>query len=161
MIDYLPLHKAALEGDWETARRIFGRSPGSISAALNTHRVTPLQVAVGTGKRSIHFVREMVEMMMMQGFEELIIAQNNFGETALYTAAAVGNTVAATILASRAPRLLYIPNVQNNFPVQIAAVYGHRRMLQYLISVTTEPAPYEGMAGLRLLLHIIDAEFFG
>ncbi|KAL0349848.1 UNVERIFIED_CONTAM: hypothetical protein Sradi_4134000 [Sesamum radiatum] len=84
-------------------------------------------------------------------------------DTALSVAAAVVNIAAATILVERMPDLLYIPNFVGNFPVQIAALYAQRDMLKYLISVTKDDFgqnPYAGSAGLILLIHVIDAEFF-
>ncbi|KAI3447204.1 hypothetical protein Pfo_003869 [Paulownia fortunei] len=156
LMEYMPVHKAALQGDWETAKRIFDGDPGATAAALNYLKVTPLHVAVGTGK-AIHFVRKMVEMMP----DEAVAQRSNVGNTALHYAAAVGNIAAATILVNRMPRLLYISNfINSDFPVQMAAQYAHKKVLQYLISVTKEQTPYDGMAGLRLLLSVIDAEFF-
>lgn len=157
MIEYMPLNKAALAGEWETAKGIFDGYPGAKAMVLNSLGMTALQVAVGTGKRSIQFVQKMVEM----ADEELITAQNCYGDTALHIAASVGNTEAAAILASVKPSLLYIANSMGEFPVQRAALFGKKKMLEYLLSVTKEKAPYEGMAGLKLLMYLIYAEFFG
>lgn len=162
MMEYMPLYKAALEGDWETAKTIFDRDPGAKSVVLNTLGMTPLHIAVGTGKRAIRFVQSMVEMMITPADDKLMIAaQTIYGDTALHIATAVGNIEAATILATRAPHLLYIPNFRNDLPVHFAAMYANKRMLQYLISVTKEQTPYDGMAGLKLLLSAVNAEFFG
>ncbi|KAI3447205.1 hypothetical protein Pfo_003870 [Paulownia fortunei] len=156
LIKYVQLHQTALRGDWEAARRIFCGDPDATTAKLSYFMATPLQVAVGTGK-AIHFVKNLVEMMP----DEAIAQSNSAGDTALHIAAAVGNTAAATILVNRMPRLLSISNNNyNDFPVQKAAIFAHKETLQYLISVTKDQTPYEGMTGLRLLLSVIDAEFF-
>lgn len=157
MIEYLPLNKAALEGDWETAKAIFESDPGSKAVALNDMGMTPLHVAIQTGKRSIRFVKEMA----MTADEELMTAQNRFGDTALHIAACVGNTDGAAILVNKTPRLLYIKCFDSkDFPVCRAALYAQRKTLEYLISVTKEQPPYDGMDGLKLLIRTIDAEFF-
>ncbi|KAL0337217.1 UNVERIFIED_CONTAM: hypothetical protein Scaly_1996800 [Sesamum calycinum] len=95
--------------------------------------------------------------------EESIAVMDDIGGTALSVAAAVGNLAAATILVNRMPSSLYIPNNFGNFPLQIAALYAQKDMLKYLISITKDDRhqnPYAGLAGLRLLIYVIDAEFF-
>ncbi|EYU28333.1 hypothetical protein MIMGU_mgv1a020788mg, partial [Erythranthe guttata] len=155
MMRYIPLHKAALEGDWETAKRIFDRDPQAKSAAINSVGLTLLHVAVGTGKKAIHFVRNMVELIMMDAdnCEELMMARTiKGGHTALHTAAHVDNTEAAIILVNRMPRQLYSPNnIRNDFPVHTAALFSHKRTLLYLLQATKEQTPYDCYDGLRLL----------
>ncbi|KAL7133256.1 hypothetical protein ABFS83_12G128500 [Erythranthe nasuta] len=164
MMRYIPLHKAALEGDWETAKRIFDRDPQAKSAAINSVGLTLLHVAVGTGKKAIHFVRNMVELIMMEAdnCEELMMAHTiKGGHTALHTAAHVDNKEAAIILVNRMPRLLYSPNnIRNDFPVHTAALFSHKRTLLYLLQATKEQTPYDCYDGLRLLVYLIQAEFF-
>ncbi|EYU28338.1 hypothetical protein MIMGU_mgv1a025260mg, partial [Erythranthe guttata] len=158
----MPLHKAALEGDWETAKRIFDRDPRAKSAVLDNTGLTPLHVAVGTGKKGIHFVRNMVELLMADDTgEELMARRNVTGHTALHSAANVDNTEAATILVNRMPRLLYTPNfLRNDFPVHTAALFSHKRILLYLLQATKEQKPYDCYDGLRLLGYLIEADFF-
>ncbi|KAL8036001.1 hypothetical protein ABFX02_12G131400 [Erythranthe guttata] len=162
IMKYMPLHKAALEGDWETAKRIFDRDPRAKSAVLDNTGLTPLHVAVGTGKKGIHFVRNMVELLMADDTgEELMARKNVTGHTALHAAANVGNTEAATILVNRMLRLLYTPNfLRNDFPVHTAALFSHKRILLYLLQATKEQKPYDCYDGLRLLVYLIQADFF-
>ncbi|KAL9149783.1 hypothetical protein ABFS82_12G128100 [Erythranthe guttata] len=162
IMKYMPLHKAALEGDWETAKRIFDRDPRAKSAVLDNTGLTPLHVAVGTGKKGIHFVRNMVELLMADDTgEELMARRNVTGHTALHSAANVDNTEAATILVNRMPRLLYTPNfLRNDFPVHTAALFSHKRILLYLLQATKEQKPYDCYDGLRLLGYLIEADFF-
>ncbi|KAL0345031.1 UNVERIFIED_CONTAM: hypothetical protein Sradi_4334400 [Sesamum radiatum] len=156
--EYLPLHRAALQGNWEAAKRIFDDDPGAMTASINLITATALHAAVGTGK-AIHFVEKLVAAMP----EESIGVMDDIGGTSLSVAAAVGNIAAATVLVNRMPNLLYIPNNFGNFPLQIAALYAQKDMLNYLISITKDDRdqnPYAGLAGLRLLIYVIDAEFF-
>ncbi|KAL0411390.1 UNVERIFIED_CONTAM: hypothetical protein Slati_3728700 [Sesamum latifolium] len=80
----------------------------------------------------------------------------------------IGNTsrreAAATILVSKKPDLLYIPNDFGYFPVQVAALFARKDTLQYLISVTEDDFgvnPYAGSKGLELLHFVIEADYFG
>ncbi|KAI3447207.1 hypothetical protein Pfo_003872 [Paulownia fortunei] len=156
--EYLSLHRAAVQGNWEAAKRIFDNDPGSMIASINLIKATALHIAVGTGK-AIHFVEKLVAAMP----DESVAVMDDIGGTALSIAAAVGNMAGATVLINRMPNLLYIPNNFSNFPVQIAALYAQRDMLKYLISITKDDCgqnPYAGLTGLRLLIYAIDAEFF-
>ncbi|KAK4432812.1 hypothetical protein Salat_1043400 [Sesamum alatum] len=156
--EYVPLHRAALRGNWEAAKRILDRNPGAMAASIDVNESTALHIAVGTGK-AVHFVKKLVAAMP----EELLAVTDDVGDTALIIAAAVGNRAAATILVSKKPDLLYIPNDLGCFPVQIAAVYAQRDMLQYMISVTRDDLgvnPYAGRAGLTLLHLVIEADYF-
>ncbi|KAK6152049.1 hypothetical protein DH2020_014684 [Rehmannia glutinosa] len=156
--EYLPLHRAALQGNWEAAKRIFDEDPSALTASINLITATALHAAIGTGK-SIHFVEKLVSAMP----EESLAVLDDIGSTALSVAAAVSNLAGATILVNKMPNLLYVPNNFSNFPIQIAALYAQRDMLKYLISVTRDDCglnPYDGLPGLRLLIYVIDAEFF-
>ncbi|KAK4432808.1 hypothetical protein Salat_1043000 [Sesamum alatum] len=157
---YLILYRAALEGNWEAAKQIFDEHPEAMTARIDPSiKVTALQIAVGAGKRAIHFVEKLVAVMP----EDSIAAKDKNRYTALSFAAAVGNIEAATILVNRMPDLLYIPDRLGRFPLQTAALHAHRDMLKYLISVTRDDAhhqnPYAASAGLILLIFVIDAEF--
>ncbi|KAK4391869.1 hypothetical protein Sango_1964700 [Sesamum angolense] len=156
--EYLPLHRAALKGNWEEAKRIFDNDPEAMTASIDLMEATALHTAIRAGK-PIHFVEKFIAAMP----DDSLGVKDVIEDTALSVAAAVGNIAAATILVERMPDLLYVPNFVGNFPVQIAALYAQRDMLKYLISVTKDDFgqnPYAGSAGLILLIHVIDAEFF-
>ncbi|KAL0333703.1 UNVERIFIED_CONTAM: hypothetical protein Sangu_1526500 [Sesamum angustifolium] len=157
--EYLPLHRAALRGNWAAAKHILDRNPSGLTKSINVYSSTALHIAVGTGK-AIHFVEKMVAAMP----PESLAATDDIGNTALSIAAAVGNIAAATILVSKKPDLLYIPNKYDEFPVQVAALYARKEMLQYLSSVTRDDFgenPYAELPGLSLLQFVIEADYFG
>lgn len=159
--EYLELHRAAVKGDWNKAKGILKQDKGACKVGLDFQKSTALHVAVGTGK-AIHFVRELVKFMS----DEDIVQGTIHGNTALAIAAAVGNKDAAIILVNRKPILLYTTNTYGNFPVQIAALYAHRDMLEYFLDVTKDDAtisdknPYADLPGLMLLVRAINADFF-
>ncbi|KAL0315841.1 UNVERIFIED_CONTAM: hypothetical protein Sradi_5462300 [Sesamum radiatum] len=155
---YLPLHRAALRGNWEAVKRILDRNPNGLTKSINVYSSTALHIAVGTGKK-IHFVGKIVAEMP----PESLAATDEIGNTALSIAAAVGNIAAAKILVSKKPDLLYISNKYDEFPVQVAALYARKEMLEYLISVTRDDFgknPYAELAGLSLLQFVIEADYF-
>ncbi|GFY98517.1 hypothetical protein Acr_12g0010580 [Actinidia rufa] len=84
---YIPLVKAALEGNWDVARRFFDQDESALTAQITPSLETALHIAVGTGK-ALHFVRELVESMPVQALE----VRDHKDDTALHTAAWVGNT---------------------------------------------------------------------
>ncbi|KAI3447210.1 hypothetical protein Pfo_003875 [Paulownia fortunei] len=155
---YLPLYRAALKGDWKTGKKFFDKDKEETKAIISSSSETALHVAVGTGKAN-DFVKKLVELMP----DDALDLKNGDGDTALHNAAMVGNTEAAITLVNRNRDLLYIMNNSNRLPVQLAAIYGHKDTLVYLISMSkqsVEHSPFEGKLGVRLLTSAIASEFF-
>ncbi|KAL1811708.1 hypothetical protein ACET3Z_021773 [Daucus carota] len=82
VIDCLPIYKAAIEDDWETAERIFEEENRDINGPITYFSETALHVAVGTNS-SHRFVEKLVEMIM--AFKEAV------GYTPLTLAALCGH----------------------------------------------------------------------
>ncbi|KAG8367217.1 hypothetical protein BUALT_Bualt16G0049600 [Buddleja alternifolia] len=154
----LRLYRAAQRGDWKTAEKFFDKNREETKAIVNANLETVLHVAVGTGKAN-DFVKKLLELLP----NETLAQKNDVGETALHSAAMVGNTEAAVMLVNRNPDLLYITNYGFRLPVQLAAIYGHKDTLVYLISMSKqnlEHSPFEGQLGVRLLTSVIASEMF-
>ncbi|XP_012838621.1 PREDICTED: uncharacterized protein LOC105959127 [Erythranthe guttata] len=109
--------------------------------------------------RSIGFVQQFVETIVSG--DELANLRTSYGSTPLHIAAEVGNTVVADILCRKMPRLPYIQDYNEDFPVHTAAKNEHAAILRLLIGVTTEEEPYQNKGGLRLISDTIHAQFFG
>lgn len=157
--EYRPLYKAALSGDWDTAKVILEHNPGAVEAQVAFTLETALHVAVSSGK-SASFVARLVECM---SDEALAIADIN-GSNALHIAAYTGNLPATNILAHRLPALLYKPTNSGSYPVQEAARNAHRQTLEFLISQTRddmETNPFASSSGLLLLRFMISSDFLG
>ncbi|KAL8478343.1 hypothetical protein ACS0TY_030304 [Phlomoides rotata] len=152
---YLDLYKAALRGDWDTARGILEQDGEAAKARLLFTLETALHIAVGTGK-AIHFVENLVQKLTVEELE----VRDRHGRTALHTAAITGNTAAARILVDRHPPMLYMTGEAGWFPVHDAARSAHRDTLEFLLLRTTEPPPYDEYKGAILLCMIIDADFY-
>ncbi|KAK9705409.1 hypothetical protein RND81_07G054600 [Saponaria officinalis] len=158
LISYLPLYKAALEGQWKEARTFIDENPEAFTTKITIASETALHIAVGTGKDIIPFVEKMVRKMSP---EELALTDQN-GDTVLFVAAMVGNLDAAKLLVNKNPNL---PNTssKSDLPIHRAAQYGHKPMVQYLLQVTRsdiEPIPFSGESGVKLLINVIIAEFY-
>ncbi|CAI9780371.1 unnamed protein product [Fraxinus pennsylvanica] len=156
---YLPLYKAALQGDWESARKFFDQDPDAVTAKITKVSETALHVAVGTG-RAIHFVKELLELIPT---EALATLRDQVGQTALHYAAISGNVKAAQILVSKNQDL---PNVHSDtlvFPIHSAALYANKDMISYLLTVTKDdkdPSPFADKSGVDLLNLVTLAEFY-
>ncbi|CAA2987185.1 ACCELERATED CELL DEATH 6-like [Olea europaea subsp. europaea] len=156
---YLPLYKAALQGDWESARKFFDQDPDAVTAKITKVSETALHVAVGTG-RAIHFVKELLELIPT---EALATLRDQVGQTALHYAAIFGNVKAAQILVSKNQDL---PNIHSDtlfLPIHSAALYANKDMISYLLTVTKDdedPSPFVDKSGVDLLNLVTLAEFY-
>ncbi|KAG8367679.1 hypothetical protein BUALT_Bualt16G0098000 [Buddleja alternifolia] len=152
---YLELYRAALRADWNMAERVLMKDKDAAKARVNTSFETALHVAV-MAKNANNFVAKLVDFMPNAS----LAYKDRHGDTALHATATAGNIEIANNLITRNPALLYIANSANRYPVHEAAQSANRRVLVYFLSVTKEPAPYEGEVGVALLISIIIADFF-
>ncbi|KAG8362939.1 hypothetical protein BUALT_BualtUnG0021400 [Buddleja alternifolia] len=151
---YLELYRAALRGDWNMAERVLMNDNHAATARINPSFETAFHVAV-MAKNANNFVAKLVDFMPNAS----LAYKDKLGNTALYATATAGNIEIANILINRNPDLLYIANNRNRYPVHEAARIAKRHVLVYFLSVTKEPAPYEGEVGVDLLISIIIADF--
>jgi len=128
---YIPLYKAALQGDWESAERFFNRDKSGLTARVNKLRETALHVSVGVGSKSINFVKNLIANMPVEALE----IQDHLSATALHIAAWVGNLEAAKALVERHPRLIYMRDVRSWLPFHLAAFNAHKDTLSYLVDL--------------------------
>ncbi|XP_059633233.1 protein ACCELERATED CELL DEATH 6-like isoform X2 [Cornus florida] len=146
---YLPLHNAALTGDWERAKKFIRQNPEAKRAFVTrTHR-TALMISVKSARRN-HFVKNLLETMSA---EDLAV-RNNYGGTALHHAAFAGNIKAAKFLVDKNPNLPHCCDDDELSPLLAAALHSRSKMVRYLWKVTKEeicPIPFEGEAGANLV----------
>ncbi|KAK3038011.1 hypothetical protein RJ639_029962 [Escallonia herrerae] len=146
---YLPLHRAALEGDWESAGKFIEEEPDSVRTIIGGNCETALMVAVRSGRRK-HFLKKLLQLMLPA---DLVLADGQ-GFTALHIAAVVGDVEVAKVLVQKNPDLPDIANIEKSKPLLTAALHGQRNMFLYLITVTkedVEPKPFEVQSGRQLL----------
>ncbi|MED6206168.1 hypothetical protein PIB30_024328 [Stylosanthes scabra] len=128
----VPLHKAALRGDWKEAQKILDEEPEILTAAITKGWATVLHVAVGANH--VHFVKELVEKMNPADLE-LLDMKNN---TAFCFAAAVGNTEIAEIMRARNGSLPQIRGGAGLTPLHLAVLQGRSAMAEYLFPLSKD-----------------------
>ncbi|KAK2986176.1 hypothetical protein RJ640_006211 [Escallonia rubra] len=147
---YLPLHKAALAGDWDTTSTIIEKEPDAVRAIVTGSKETALMVAVRAKKRNA-FVKKLLEKMLLPD----VALTEKTGSTALHIAAVVGNIEAARLLVEKDPKLPKVRDVYKRLPIHRAAEYGRREMALYSFTVTEEypeQNPFEGESDIALYL---------
>ncbi|KAI8526067.1 hypothetical protein RHMOL_Rhmol13G0280000 [Rhododendron molle] len=126
---YLPLHKAALRGDWATAERFFDQDPGALTAPINEFSDTALLVAAAEGRNTNDFVKKLVDKMPPGSVDE---AYGNVLNRAAY----VGNTESVKVILSKNPSLVYFRDGDSKrTPFTRAATNGMRDTLLYLLEL--------------------------
>lgn len=156
---YLPLAKAALNGDWEKARKFFEQEPNAVRAIVTGASETALMVAARSVQRS-HFIKKLVDVMTPA---DLAMVDYS-GSTALHMAARTGNKHAAKLLVNKNPRLPNIPDNDDLVPLHIAVLCCKKKMVLYLLGVTKEnekSRPFEDERGRTLLSALIASGFYG
>lgn len=129
---YAPLYQAAMKGDWEKADDFLKSHPGAINVRITKEMDTVLHIAAGAKKTK--FVEEVVKLMTVTD----LALRNKYNNTALCYAAASGVTKIAEMMVSKNRNLPAIRNNKGVTPLYIAALFGHRDMVWYLYSVTSD-----------------------
>uniref|UniRef100_A0A2C9W2J5 PGG domain-containing protein n=2 Tax=Manihot esculenta TaxID=3983 RepID=A0A2C9W2J5_MANES len=151
---YLPLYKAALRGDWITAKRIFDDDPAAVTAKISGIGEITLHVAISRGRSSLRFIQMLVELMPEHSLE----TTNIHGETPLHYAAIAGNIQAISLLVKKNPALLQIVNFDGLTPLHFAAQCCHKEAVSLLLSI--DLSALSGRNGVRLVNLLIIAESY-
>ncbi|KAI3978542.1 hypothetical protein MKX01_015717 [Papaver californicum] len=159
---YQVLYKAALKGDWLTAKRILKADSNAITAKITKNDETVLHVAAAS--RHSMFVGKLVKLMPSYA----LALKNCEGETMLHVVAAAGIIRAAKDMVNKNPNLTQIRDASGWVPL-VTAVYNanpleekSKKMVHYLCSVTRdeEPSPYSGVAGGSLICITIASNLY-
>ncbi|KAG5542346.1 hypothetical protein RHGRI_022028 [Rhododendron griersonianum] len=159
MNHYLPLYKAAIEGDWEKAAEFFTgeESDAALRAPVTLHSETALIVAVRAVRRN-RFVEELVKRMSPTD----LATSDDYGRTALHRAAGSGNIKAAELLVGKNPGLLHSETHFKRTPLFYAAARGDREMILWLMEVMDlKTKPLEGEPGFEILYELIICNLYG
>ncbi|KAL9670685.1 hypothetical protein QQ045_008242 [Rhodiola kirilowii] len=164
VLRYLPLYRAALADDWETAEGIFNQDPDADTAMITYLKESTLHIAVGTNS-SHNFVDKLVNRIAAKDKGKLR-TPNSWGNTALHYAAKAGNTKDANALLEKDAEMALIANQFGHTAVKLAAWNGRKETLVYLLKVTPDEtgedgmSPYSGLAGGDLITLTITAKFY-
>ncbi|CAJ2637739.1 unnamed protein product [Trifolium pratense] len=128
----VPLHKAALKGDWKEGRKIIEQDPELLYSAITSGWGTVLHIAAGSNH--VHFVDELVKLMDRDALE----LQDYKGNTAFCFAAAGGNVQIAEIMYEKNALLPSIRGGVGVTPLYLAALQGKSEMALYLFTKSRE-----------------------
>ncbi|KAL0442321.1 UNVERIFIED_CONTAM: hypothetical protein Slati_1954800 [Sesamum latifolium] len=126
---HVPLHKAALKGEWEAAEKLLSEDRSLAKASITEGGETALHVAALEGHSS--FVANLLDRMEASDLE----IQNNKGSTALCFAAAAGHVDIAKLLVEKNPKLPTISGFEGVTPLYMAVLQAHSEMADYLFSL--------------------------
>ncbi|PWA89816.1 ankyrin repeat-containing domain, PGG domain protein [Artemisia annua] len=136
----VPLYEASIKCDWNAAKAILDKYPRIelIRCSVTDHGETALHIAASAnGPNKVEeFVKNLVEKMDPKDLE--LVNKNN--NTALYLAAAAGNTATVKIMVEKNSDLLIIPGgaERNMMPLYAAAMFGHYEVVKYLYDKSDE-----------------------
>ncbi|KAK8468233.1 hypothetical protein PHAVU_007G258800 [Phaseolus vulgaris] len=128
----VPLHKAALKGDWKEARKILDQDWELLTSAITKGWATVLHIAVGANH--VHFVEELLNLMQPDELELLDFK----GNTAFCFAAAVGNVQIAEMMEKKNGSLPTIRGGGVLTPLHLAVLQGRSEMAWHLFPKTKE-----------------------
>ncbi|CAM8909169.1 unnamed protein product [Rhodiola kirilowii] len=163
----LKLCKAANTNDWPAAAAIFHEFPDAIRETITCWGETALHLAAGSNS-SHNFVANLLgrdDITALRTRTESGRDNNN----ALHYAAKAGNLKAAMVLVKHDQTLTLVYNLALQTPLHIAAACGRRETFEYLLTMTemaqaAQPnnwsSPFTEMMGLKLLVSVIEAEFY-
>ncbi|KAA8541263.1 hypothetical protein F0562_025226 [Nyssa sinensis] len=126
----IPLHRAALKGDWKAAENMIKADHTLVKAHITQGKETALHIAAAA--EHVFFVAKLVEKMNENDLE----LQNKRGNTALCFAAATGNVQIAQLMVKKNYRLPLIRNPKAKTPLYMAALLGHSDMVDYLFPLS-------------------------
>ncbi|KAJ8773926.1 hypothetical protein K2173_009357 [Erythroxylum novogranatense] len=159
--DLLPLYKAIIHGNWETAESFLDDDPDLVTSKISARTTNPVYIAIQR-RLPLEFIQKLVDRASPESLAMGGSASNQW--TGLHAAAMIGYTEAAKVLVEKNPIL---PQILEPFeklaPIHYAALYGHKETVCYLLSVTKDedPSPFKGTLGASLLTALIIAEFYG
>ena len=125
-----PLTKAALRGDWGTARVFIEEDRSILTASITKGHHIVLHLAAGTGCE--HFVEQLVGMMTSEELE----LQDGKGNTAMCFAAIKGSVQVAEILLAKNKLLATIRGGREMTPLYMAVLFGRSEMASLLYPKT-------------------------
>ncbi|XP_061374513.1 ankyrin repeat-containing protein ITN1-like [Gastrolobium bilobum] len=132
LTECVPLHKAALKGDWKEASKIIEKDRTLLKSAITKGWGTILHVAVGASH--VHFVEELVKLMHPDDLE----LQDEKENTAFCFAAAVGNVHIAEIMRRENQLLPTIRGRSGVSPLHLAVLQRRSDMASYLFPLSRE-----------------------
>ncbi|KAH7569648.1 hypothetical protein JRO89_XS06G0226500 [Xanthoceras sorbifolium] len=148
----LELYRSAVKGDWGIANGILRNNGDDILAKISKEEDTVLHVAAAASHTG--FVKELMEKYMKP---DDLITKNKKQNTAFGLVVASGNMELVKFMMNKNEKLATIRCEYDTLPVQIAALFGHEKIVLHLYNDTTTKGyltPDEDL--IELLVTLID-----
>uniref|UniRef100_A0A2P2MNT7 Ankyrin repeat-containing protein At3g12360-like isoform X1 n=1 Tax=Rhizophora mucronata TaxID=61149 RepID=A0A2P2MNT7_RHIMU len=157
----LQLYRAAITGQWEIAAKIHEDDPKVINDRITESGDTALHVAAAAGHTQ--FVSRLIPIMTPDAVRIKNYAgkdKKDPGNTAFCHAAITGNVEMADIMvqAVEGLDLVTIRGKENNLPLYLAALFGHKKMVDYLYEKTVDGMNDQDRIGL--LVTLVDNDMY-
>ncbi|KAJ4702506.1 Ankyrin repeat family protein [Melia azedarach] len=149
----LKLYRAALNGDWEAAKRIQDDCEENIGV-LEISEIGETALHIAAEAKHIDFVKELVKIMNENDLEK----KNKNEETALFNAAASGKVELAQEMMKNNNNIAMIPDDDGTLPIHVAAWREHREMVHYLYKKTRHLLKEDNRA--ELFVSCIESGFY-
>lgn len=150
---YTPLYNAAMKGHWESAEKFLRSHPGAINVRITKKMDTVLHIAAGA--KHTKFVQEVIKMMSPAD----LALRNKSNHTALCYAAASGDVKITETMVNKNRDLPGMRGNKGATPLYIAALFGQRDMVSYLLRVT-DPKHLTEEDYVTLLIATINTDMF-
>lgn len=113
------------------AKRIYDEYEDDIGVEISEiHKSTALHIAAAV--KHVDFVKELVKIMD----ENDLRKKNKFDNTAFFLAAASGMVEAAKEIMKNDTAIAMVPDICGRLPIHMAALSGHKDMVEYLYQKT-------------------------
>ena len=137
-----------MNGDWK-----YVKGMQNIQRKITNKGETTLHVAAAANHED--FVKNLVNILPKENLTDV----NDFGNTALTYAAAVGNVKIAKVMLNKNPEL---PNLGRMKPLFMAASLGHSQMVQFLYSETKEiVCGWDETEQAKLFITCVEGNLYG
>ncbi|XP_021763052.1 uncharacterized protein LOC110727774 isoform X2 [Chenopodium quinoa] len=150
---HVRLYKAAFHGDWKSAHEIFVKDPKCFSEIISKNGNTALHIAAAAGKHK--FVEELLAHANLTDTQ--LVQPNKAGNTAFCLAAASG---VVDLVKEMEKHNSNLPNIGGNLgkkPIQMAAMQGHEKVVDHLMTYFTNLSPEDR---INLLITVIEKDLY-
>ncbi|XP_073048278.1 uncharacterized protein [Primulina eburnea] len=130
----VPMHKAALKGDWEVAERLLANDITLGKSRITEGGETAFHIAALEGHAP--FVANLLEKMGDDQSSHILEIQNQKGNTALSFAAVAGHVPIASMMVEKNKKLPTMRGSGSVTPLYMAALLGHHDMVDYLFPLS-------------------------
>ncbi|XP_031287176.1 uncharacterized protein LOC116145881 [Pistacia vera] len=152
---FKPLIKAVQEHNWILLQDLVDSTPGALTETVTEYGDTIFHV-INLSSAPTWLIKNLAFMISADELQNL---REEFGRSVIFHAAIYGNKKAAKAYVLRHPEFPNIRNRKGYLPIHEAAEYGHKGIIQYLLS-KTEVLLDDGK-GVKLIKDIISSGHYG